>query len=44
VTRPSSTASDGADFTVVAGGAMLALAVAAGTLLLTKRHRRVALP
>lgn len=40
----SATASDGSDFTVVAGGAMLVLALGAGTLIFTSRHRRVALP
>ncbi len=40
----TSTASDGVDFAVVAGGALVVLALGAGMLLFTARHRRVALP
>ena len=42
-TTPSSV-SDGSDFLVAAGGAVLVLALGAGALLITARYRRVALP
>ena len=40
----TSSVSDGSDFLIYAGGTVLVLALGAGALLITARHRRVALP